>query len=1071
MNVHHPVALDPSQLLASAGTGPCVVFGASGTGKTTVALHWAARRISRGDPVVVLVPGRRAAGALRDALTRRVTATMRDPAVRTPQSLAWAVLRESSARLGERPPRLVTGAESDVMLAELLAGHLAGHGSAVTWPAGVTPAVLTSRTFRSDLRELASRLVERGYGPPDLAALGRRHARPEWTAAAAVLDERQRILGLTGENAWDPAEVVDEAALRLSADESLRSWARTRVGALAIDDAHDLTAAGWRLVHALREADDDLLVLADPDSSTQTFRGSRPQHLTDLARQLSARLVEQRAGTDLVTVDLATVWRCGEALADIHRRVRDRIGVVRAGHRRPVAEQRTGRARVQVLRDTAAEASAVVGALRAWHHDPISPRPWSALAVVVRSIGRAQSIRQACARAGVPVHVPGPGQALRDHPAVRLVLLAAQVSRDPARLTSEVLHDLACGPIGGGDSLRWRRMMRSSRLLGPQAGEVLVAEVRAALDPAEPGPDPLWLGAPARLSWPVSRVVRVLRAGCAQVRAGDDPQAVLWAVWAATGLAEHWRSLALAGVDPAGARGAWADGGLDAVMGLFDAAERFVERRPGSGIDDFACHVSTIGVADDRLLAADPGEAVTITTAAGAVGTEFACVIVAGVQEGVWPDLRVRGSLLGTGDLVDLLDQAVDTGAVVDAVRQTLDDELRLFLVAVSRAMDDLLVTAVDGEDERPSALCRLVAGPAEVLTAADLGPPPTWHDHTMESVVVALRRFVGGGADPQVAVAGRAMPAALSADAAAHLLARMAHAGVAGAHPDQWWWRPPIADDGDVARAGLAMAPGACDHDPVRADPPAGIRVSPSTLESFAACPLHWYLTRVGDSGGDQTLRRLGALIHAAADAHPGGDSAALMSHVEDHWDALGSVPGWMDDRLRRRAMAMVGRLSAWSSTRPPPSATEVRFEMDVDGVVVAGIVDRLEAHEQGLRVIDLKTGAAGTQAGASTNAQLAVYQLAVEAGALGDVRTSVGAELVHVGGTTRQAAVRSQSQLTDEDRERVAGLIRSLSDAVTTGAFDATPGDHCDRCPVWTSCPAHPAATHTLAIGDPTP
>jgi len=49
-------------------------------------------------------------------------------------------------------------------------------------------------------------------------------------------------------------------------------------------------------------------------------------------------------------------------------------------------------------------------------------------------------------------------------------------------------------------------------------------------------------------------------------------------------------------------------------------------------------------------------EAVDILTPALAAGQSWRTVYVCGLQEGTWPNTTVRGSLLSTGDLVDLCD-------------------------------------------------------------------------------------------------------------------------------------------------------------------------------------------------------------------------------------------------------------------------------------------------------------------------------------------------------------------------------------------------------------------------------
>src|SRR5262249_17187427 len=109
---------------------------------------------------------------------------------------------------------------------------------------------------------------------------------------------------------------------------------------------------------------------------------------------------------------------------------------------------------------------------------------------------------------------------------------------------------------------------------------------------------------------------------------------------------------------------------------------------------------------------AEHGDAVRLLTAHAAKGLEWDLVVVAGVQEGVWPDLRLRGSVLGSEQLVDILaERALPEGRASAAaqVAEVLQEERRLFYVAVTRARRHLRGTAVDpsgtgsGGDEQPS--------------------------------------------------------------------------------------------------------------------------------------------------------------------------------------------------------------------------------------------------------------------------------------------------------------------------------------------------------------------------------
>src|SRR5262249_58032335 len=115
-----------------------------------------------------------------------------------------------------------------------------------------------------------------------------------------------------------------------------------------------------------------------------------------------------------------------------------------------------------------------------------------------------------------------------------------------------------------------------------------------------------------------------------------------------------------------------------------------------------------------------------------------------GVQEGTWPDLRLRGSLLGMDDLVQVTDRGVpltfggpaagqdgklgqDVAAAALASK-LLDEERRLFYVAVTRARRTLVVTASGNDEcqERPSRFLAELAGD-EVEIEDVAGAAPRW--------------------------------------------------------------------------------------------------------------------------------------------------------------------------------------------------------------------------------------------------------------------------------------------------------------------------------------------------------
>src|SRR6478609_3117155 len=189
------VTLDDSQraaLAAAAGPGATLVVGAPGTGKTLVAQEVVLAALADGlapERVLLLAASRRAAAALRDRLSARARRTVGAPMVRTAASAAFAVLHERAAALGEAPPTLISGPEQDLVLAELLEGHLAGDGAPLALPPGLPEEVLGLRGLRQELRDLLMRAAERGLTPADLDALGERYDRPEWSLGAQLFAE------------------------------------------------------------------------------------------------------------------------------------------------------------------------------------------------------------------------------------------------------------------------------------------------------------------------------------------------------------------------------------------------------------------------------------------------------------------------------------------------------------------------------------------------------------------------------------------------------------------------------------------------------------------------------------------------------------------------------------------------------------------------------------------------------------------------------------------------------------------------------------------------------------------
>ncbi|MEO6143529.1 MAG: ATP-dependent DNA helicase, partial [Dermatophilaceae bacterium] len=880
------------------------------------------------------------------------------------------------------------------------------------------------------------RAVERGLEAGDLATLGFRHDQPVWVAAAQVLAEYDEVTALSFPGSYDPASILGAAADLLEEDPEARDrLAHLRL--IVVDDAQELTPAAARLLEVVRAPHVALVLFGDPDAAVQTFRGADPRIL-----------VAGHSGLgDGPTMTLATSYRQPEALRAVTRRVTRRIGIVGSGaHRELEQVPEGGRAEVRLLRATSQEAALIAAELRQAHLR--GRMPWSDMAVIVRGQGRTSTLRRVLMAAGVPVAVPSTEVPVRDEVAVRPLLALLEVALNvatgqPDPIDTQTAVDAVLSPIGGADAVGLRRLRRSLRRTeldsgGGRTSDKLLAEVLLS-------PNTLGMlgseGAPAR------RVATAIAAGvnAAQTVDGLDgedglrwapgvtAESVLWAMWSATGLGESWRRVALGG----GSSGARADRHLDAVVALFDAAAKFVDRLPQMGPRGFLEHIRGQDVAGDTLVARAPSDdTVSLITPAGAAGREWRFVVVAGVQEGVWPDLRLRGSLLGSERLVDVITgrgQSLRTAQT--AVRY---DETRLFMVAVSRASERLLVTAVRSDDEQPSAYLDIVDPPDEADDADELRdfsevPRPM----SLAGVVGELRREVVVGAT----VSDR--------NTAAGQLARLAAARVMGADPSSWWALTPLSDDRPLRAEGVSVT------------------VSPSRIESFGDCNLRWLLSACGGDGPSVGAANIGTLVHDIAAELGDVDEATMRAEVELRWGRLGLSEGWLSRRQLSEAQAMVSRLARYFGESAASGWERVGVELDLQvelgRALLRGRVDRLERNASGgLRVVDLKTGSSKPgKVDLLHHAQLGAYQVAVEHGAFPDHGSvSAGAALLQLGKAAgAKTTLQEQAPLSgDDDPGWAQALVTETADGMAGSQFVATVGPACTFCSVRSSCPAQP-------------
>jgi len=1007
-----PFKLDPSQVevLALGDTQSAAVIGAPGTGKSSTLIELVADRVLNRawspEQVLVLAPSRATATDLRDRLAARLRVPTLGPLARTVNSVAFQVVRDAAASAGTEPPVLLTGAEQDQIIAELIAGEIA-EGIGTVWPEHLGVDVRQLRGFRTELRELMMRAVEHGVSPRRLAELGRATGRPEWIAAGAFIGSYNRVKASYRDRHLDASELVREAAALI---ESGTPTALATVRLIVVDDAQESTQSTVTLLRAFAQRGGSVIAFGDPDLATGAFRGAQP----DLLGKLGVRL----GLAEVTTLHLTSVHRHGAALRLTTAAVTGRIGAAAAGKQRKAtaaAPELPSHAESFLLSSPAEEIAFIARRLRECHvHAEV---PWSEMAVIVRSGGAVPGLAHQLRGLEVPINVSGASSPVRDEPAVTAITLALEVALGSRPLDVQTAEALVTGPLGRLDPVTLRRLkaaLRHEELAGGGdrgAEELLVDALSQS-------------GAFATIETRVGRLATRLAANLAATREGvannETIEELLWGLWQRSGLETIWFEQAIG----SGVAAEEANRHLDGVVALFSAAKRFVERSPDAPASVFLAGWVSAEVAEDSLAPRSIVDAVALGTPASMVGREFSIVVVAGVQENVWPNLRLRGSLFAAGQLA-LADEASAASAsqgaasasTEDARAEVMHEELRLFAQAISRAERRAIVTAVAGEESLPSPFLRLVP-------AGDVSGLPSY-PLSLRGIVGRARRELTGS----------------MADAAASAIARLAAEGVPGADPAEWYGLRTVSTEHPLIDL---------------TDDAARVRVSPSRMESFETCALHWFIDEV--AGGSSNLAaNLGTIIHAVAEEAIDPSPDALMAAVEERWSELSFETEWQSQIERNRAKDLIRRLAAYLRDVQAAGGSllqaEPSFELELGQALLRGKIDRVEQYPDGTAVIvDLKTGKFDptTDDGVAENAQLGAYQLAFASGAIEGIPAGLisgGAKLVIVskGTRTAQYAAPAQAPFTAEQletfRERVLEDARGMAGSV----FVAQLGTHC--------------------------
>lgn len=452
----------------SASQECALIVAAPRSGKTEFALKRLIDALPAQPTARMVVSNRQVADELSNRVIREVGVLDQTRPVTTLQAVAFRIIAGVRAKAGAPAPKLLNGAEQDMLLRRTMAVHLqhAEHGDScstcdllrdyfaqkewdaviqdaqsrkVTSQAGGSTSVEEfargiSAAFISQLRDMMARLDELGVTADDEPALldiAKEDARlsVQWRLAFALRREyiEAQARAYAGEYRLDSSYlfVAGVSAVARAGKVSDGDAAGLMPALLIVDDFQDITLAGLRFLEALHDAGVQLVLLGNPDESVQTFRGSYPEDLFRMAQEgpLQAQLRTLDSSSEKSAV------KNSNALEVLASRVSMSIGSVK-GDQTPIA-QRPGKLTASIdggklpdddslktalYRSAHEELDDVVWRMKRRHLD--EGVDWNDMALIAHDNVTVRLFGERLRRDGVPVRYSQITRLLKDEPFV-----------------------------------------------------------------------------------------------------------------------------------------------------------------------------------------------------------------------------------------------------------------------------------------------------------------------------------------------------------------------------------------------------------------------------------------------------------------------------------------------------------------------------------------------------------------------------------------------------------------------------------------------------------------------------
>jgi DNA helicase-2/ATP-dependent DNA helicase PcrA len=682
------VGLNPSQRAAvEHELGPMLVLAGAGSGKTRVVTHRIARLIERGTA---------SRNILAVTFTNKAAAEMRE---RVTSLIGKSTAKELSVSTFHRFGLDVLGHETRAL-------GLRGSSFAVfdqADQAGVVREILRElKTGKSyDIGAILARIsnAKNAFLTAEEWEEQQRNGKgiDDYDEVSMLVYPRYQA-ALRGFQAFDFDDLICEVVrLWQRRPDVLEKW-QSRFRQIIVDEYQDTNRAQLELVRLLGGAHKNVMVVGDDDQSIYAWRGADVRNILDFEEHFTGAKV----------VKLEHNYRSVRAVLDVANAVLAKSGGRR--HKKTLIATRESEHRVQVIiaADPDVEASFVGAEIqRILERDGVRPKE---IAVLYRSNLQAQPIESALKERAIPMRMIG-GQQFYERKEVKDLIAYLKVILNPH--DEMALRRIINYPARGiGDVALERISTYATAHDLPLWGAVLKPHAIRDLPPAA-----------MEGCRSLARLVEQMRMRLETF----SPASVARALVAEIGLKEDIQAGSTS--NQIAAR-RWGN-----VEGLLNVFFRREEQGKGSR-EQFAEFLRLLALRQDG----DEEEAtdrVTLTTVHGAKGLEWRYVFLIGLEEGIMPHSRT------------LEERATDITPDGDAA-VSLEEERRLFYVAVTRARDRLYMSRCKVRGQRGKLVART---PSRFL----LEIPPEMYDEREEESPVApeLNKAVEGAKGVLAAILG----------------------------------------------------------------------------------------------------------------------------------------------------------------------------------------------------------------------------------------------------------------------------------------------------------------------------